>query len=266
MDHFCQKLINSKQKLGFKTTKSFYNYLKDHGLECNYQYYIKIESGKVIPTSVIVNQIAKALPNDYAENIIKTYCSMLFNEHAYLFEDSLQDQVPSAPQELMQASQGQKELTLLQVHTIGKTKNHYYLFLILTLSRRPIELDELKNFPQLAKILKDLKASDIITINKEMVEAKSQEFIFPKMNTDLTLTDTYKQLDVWDIQLPQEFEFKKLVNKSMIRRISPRYANVMLKQIDAFTEFVRCSDEFNQKYNSDVISLQINLSLGKLPG
>ena len=266
MDHFCQKLTNSKQSLGHKTSKSFYNYLKDHGLECNYQYFIKIESGKVIPTSTIVNQIAKALPSEHSEIIIRTYCSMLFSDHAYLFDDSLQDQVKPTTQELLQVNQGQKELTLLQVHTIAKTKNHYYLFLILTLSRRPIDLNELKDFSQIGKILKDLKNSEIITVNNEMIEAKSQEFVFPKVGIDLSLAAIFTQLDVWDIQLPQEFAFTKLVNKSMIRRISPRYANVMLKQIDAFTEFVRCSDEFNQKYNSDVISLQINLSLGKLPG
>ena len=266
MDNFCQRLTSFKHDLGHKTSKSFYNYLKDHGVECNYQYFVKIESGKVIPTSTIVNQIAKALPNELAEELIKSFCSQLFNDYSYLFDENVHSQNKTEPNLTRQVSQGQKELSLLQVHSLAKSKNHYYLFLILTLSRRPIEVHELKKFSNLNKILKDLEQSEIIIKNKDSIEARSQEFIFPKVNTDKSLQDIFNQLDQWDNILHQEFEFEKLVNKSMIRRISPRYASVMLKQIDAFTEFVRCSDEFNQKYNSDVISLQINLSLGKLPG
>lgn len=266
MDNFCQRLTNCKHDLGHKTSKSFYNYLKDHGLECNYQYFIKIESGKVIPTSTIVNQIAKALPNEFAEDLIKSFCTHLFNDYSYLFEETVTGQNKTEPNLIRQVSQGQKELSLLQVHSLAKSKNHYYLFLILTLSRRPIEIQELKKFSNLNKILKDLEQAEIIIKNKESIEARSQEFIFPKVNSDGSLLGIFNELDQWDNSLHHEFEFEKLVNKSMIRRISPRYANVMLKQIDAFAEFVRCSDEFNQKYNSDVISLQINLSIGKLPG
>ena len=52
----------------------------------------------------------------------------------------------------------------------------------------------------------------------------------------------------------------------MIRRISPRYLSTIQKQIDNITDFIRLSDESDQKHNNDVLHLQIKLSHGELPG
>ena len=246
----------------------------ERGLECNYQYYVKIEKGIAFPSSILINQLAKALKRTDGEEIIRSYCREQFESFSYLFASgdaespvslSHGEDPTESKKKIFKVEQGQKELTIKQVATLKKKKENYFLFLIVTLSRGPVPLDELTKFPQVKSSIKDLSAVGIIGVDNKLIKGTSSEFKFPKTSTP-ELDLAYKQFDSWDVEFANQFGFKNYLNKMMIRRISPRYFNVMLKQIEAFTDFVRCSDESDQKYNKDVLHLHIRINKGELPG
>lgn len=270
MNKISRELVKIRTESKFRTSKSYFNYLKSCGLECNYQYYVKIESGVSFPSSQLINQISKILERHYAERLIKAYCSDQFVAFEYLFEETVNEKISSYVDQSsnlddQKVNQGQKELTLKQVSILSEKKENYFLFLILTLSRYPITLKELNAYPKLKKSIETLMASSIALANEDRLRATSSEFIFPKA-TNEELEEIYRLFDQWDIEFSTQFEFKKFVNKMMIRRISPRYFGVIQKQIEALTDFVRCSDESDQKYNNEVLHMHISLSKGKLPG
>ncbi len=271
MNHFSQELVKIKLEAHFKTSKSFFNYLKSGGLDCNYQYYIKIESGVSFPSSQIINQIAKVLEREYAERIIRAYCMDQFMAFDYLFQNKVIDGFSNAPSithsqhNNNKINQGQRELTLNQVETLKSKKENYFLFLILTLSRYPLDLTELSSYSKLKKSIPHLVNSSIASLEENILKASSSEFVFPK-ESENQLETTYALFDQWDFEFSGQFEFKKYLNKMMIRRISPRYFGVIQKQIDTLTDFVRCSDESDRRHNNEVLHLHISLSKGQLPG
>lgn len=267
MKRFSQILVSIRLESGYKTSKSYYNYLKSRGLDCNYQYYVKIESAQVIASSIIINQIAKAVDKEQGELLIKAFCSDQFESFNYLFQDTkLEKQKVETVNFSSSVAQGQKELTLAQIDCLHKKKGHYFLFLILTLARKPLSITELKKYPLLEKSISALVTASIAHLNEGILNTSSSEFVFPKTSHDKKLEGIYSTFDNWDQEFSAQFEFKKFLNKMMIRRISPRYFTVMQKQIEAFTDFVRCSDESDQRYNSEVIHLHISMSKGSLPG
>ncbi len=267
MKSFCQVLVSVRLENSFKTTKSFFNYLKDRGLDCNYQYFVKIEKGLVFPSSALINQMAKAMDRAFGEEIVNAYCSHQFESFQYLFSpppvSSKKNPIKGAVEVMVE--QGQRELSLSQVSALKKSKENYFLFLIITLSRKSISLKELKKYPKLLKSIKDLSTAGFISLEEDSIRATSSEFRFPK-GVDKFLLDAYILFDLWDIEFSEQFEFKNYLNKMMIRRISPRYFGVIQKQIEAFTDFVRCSDESDQRFNNEVLHLHIKISKGELPG
>lgn len=271
MNKISQELVKIRTESKFRTSKSYFNYLKSCGLECNYQYYVKIESGISFPSSQLINQISKIVERHYAERLIKAYCSDQFVAFEYLFEETVNEKISSSHISLssnlddQKVNQGQKELTIKQVSILSEKKEHYFLFLILTLSRYPITLKELKTYPKLKRSVETLIESSIALAIEDTLRATSSEYIFPKA-TNEGLEGIYRLFDQWDIEFSTQFEFKKYINKMMIRRISPRYFGVIQKQIESLTDFVRCSDESDQKYNNEVLHMHISLSKGKLPG
>lgn len=245
-----------------------------NGLECNYQYLVKIEKGLVFPSSLIINQMAKALTRENGELIVGAFCSKQFEKFSYLFNSSPKMKTEINKTETKDVGriahhliieQGQKELTLLQVSVLKKKRENYFLFLIMTLSRNSLTLEELKMYPKLLKSVKELTDALIITREENVIKTVSTEYRFPK-SRDRSLEETYKLFDKWDFEFSDEFEFKQLINKMMIRRVSPRYLGVIHKQIEAFTDFVRCSDESDKHHNTDVLHLSIKISHGKIAG
>lgn len=265
MDNFSQELVRIRLELSFKTTKSFYNYLKSRGLECNYQYFVKIIKGQTFPTHVIVNQIIKPLNTEQAETLIKAYCGMQFHQHSYLFKKEIST-ISDSQINTLEINQGQKVLSSLQISTLAKCKENYFLFLILTLSRKGLILSEIKDLnKKFHQALKDLVNTQIAFIEKDYLFSTSNEFRFPK-NDDNEIIGYYRKFDEWDLIFGDEFKFKNILNKMMIRRISPRYLSLITKQIELLSDQVRMSDETERNHNSEVIQLHIRLNTGKILG
>lgn len=258
-------LIRIRLDQGHRTSKAFYKYLESRSLECNYQYYVKIEKNIVLPSSNLVNQIAKALDRDNAEALIKAFCSDQFKSFSYMFDTQEVKAPVKTKEKNSDTLQGQKKLTEKQVYVLAQNKDHYHLFLMMTLSRRPLEQKDLENFKNFKKALSVLKAENILIQNGESIEAASTEFAFPKADSP-TLIKYYETFDQWDKEFEQKFGLETLVNKMMIRRISPRYLGLIQKQIEVLVDTIRISDESEIRHNNQVIQLQINLCKGEIPG
>lgn len=266
MEHLGQALVSIRLELGYKTAKDFFNYLKGRGLECNYQHFVKIEKNICLPSNILVNQMVNALPKEKAEQLIHAFGQTIFPQYGYLFSGGKSNLVHKTKQtEKLKITSGQKILTNKQVSSLARRKENYYLFLILTLSRTPIAVEELKSLKNYKKVIKELEESGIVIVEENHVRSTTSEFKFPK-EKDSQLEAMYAQFDLWDIDFSTDFNFETLINKMMTRRISPRYMSVILKQIDGLTDLVRLADESDQAHNTGVIHLHLKVQKGELPG
>ncbi|MDD0852852.1 hypothetical protein HBN50_07085 [Halobacteriovorax sp. GB3] len=272
---FGQELIKIRTSLGYDQAKSFFLYLQTRGLECNYQYYVKIEKNQAQPSIGIVNQMAYGLCKARGEQLILAYCQNQFEGFSYLFDGKVSKKQRKNKLDIDSSSQnqtltkknnsGQKELSLGQIQLLGEKKENYFLFLLLTLSRDEVSLSDISLYKDLYRSISALIDGAIVVVEDEAIRPVSSEFRFPK-SYNKNIDSIYKSFDLWDTEFSAQFEFDQLINKMMIRRISPRYLNVIEKQIDSLSDLVRLSDESDPCYNNDVIHLNIRLSKGKLPG
>ncbi|EPZ49863.1 hypothetical protein M902_0907 [Bacteriovorax sp. BAL6_X] len=264
MDHFGQDLVKIRKANGYKSAKSFYEVLAKKGLECNYQYFVKIEKGAAFPSSAIVNQIAKCLKTKDANILILSFCRNQFSSFDYLFkEDNQSDE--EVIEVASKAKQGQRYLSVMQINSLAQTKSHYFLFLILTLSRSALKISELKTYAIKKSVVNDLIKAEVAFEEDGLIYARSTEFRFPNEVSE-TIKKAYGKFDDWDMEFGRNFKFQNLVNKMMIRRISPRYLSLIKNQIDSISDIVRLSDESDNRYNNEVLHLHISLNRGQLPG
>jgi hypothetical protein len=227
---------------------------------------MKIEKDQAFPSSVIVNQMAKAIDSKSAQNLVMGYCRNQFQSFNYLFKEtgaSSENSIPKASPTSI--AQGQRELSIREISMLSERQENYFLFLLLTLSRGPVHLEDLKNYHGLEEAIGTLIEYEMAIEEGDYISSTSSEFRFP-INQDEAINRAYSLFDQWDTEFSHQFDFERLINKMMIRRISPRYLNAIKKQIDTISDFVRLSDEADQKHNNDVLHLQIQLSRGEIPG
>lgn len=266
MDQIGQALVSIRLELGYKTTKDFFNYLKGRGLECNYQHFVKIEKNICLPSNILINQMVNALSKENAEQLIQAFGEVVFPQYGYMFSGGKSKVATRAKiSKGMSITSGQKVLTVKQVSSLAMRKENYYLFLVLTLSRTPISIEELKSLKNFKRVIKDLTESNIVVVEENHVRSTTSEFKFPK-EKDSQLEAMYAQFDLWDIDFSTDFNFETLINKMMTRRISPRYMSVILKQIDGLADLVRLADESDKTHNTEVIHLHLKVQKGELPG
>ncbi|EQC51002.1 hypothetical protein [Bacteriovorax sp. DB6_IX] len=265
MSDFGKTLARLRSESGFKSAKSFYEYLHERGLECNYQYYMKVEKSQAFPSSVIVNQMAKAMSAENGQNLIMAYCRNQFQSFEFLFKDQKPIEDNSISSKATSVAQGQRELSLRQIEVLAQKEENYFLFLLLTLSRGPVSIQEIRQYHGLQGSIDELVQANILLLQNDHIQSTSSEFRFP-LSQDEKVIKAYQKFDHWDNEFSSQFDFERLVNKMMIRRISPRYLSAIKKQIDTIADFVRLSDEADQKHNNDVLHLQIQLSRGEIPG
>lgn len=269
MGLFNQTLKEIRARLGHGSAKSFFQDLEKRGVECNYPYYMKLEKGDAFPSSGLVNQIAKALPELEAARLVKAYCADQFRDFQFLFEiESGEDSGGAGADSLAEVSQGQRELSVRQVSVLGTAAATYHIFLLCTLARRPLAIAELAEyFPK--KVLESnldllLKEKILVQISSG-IQAFSPDVIFPR-EKDAALSLVYKKFDQWDLEFGEQFELEELVSRMAIRRISFRYLGIIHKQLELLFDLVRASDEIETKHNSQIIQLQVQLKKGSLPG
>lgn len=267
-------LAETRKRLGYSTSRAFFDHLKKQGVSFNYSYYMRIEREGALPSAKVVREIASALPEVEGEALVLGYCRDIFPEHSFLFPErgsspqASKDQAEDAAPVANTSHGKQSELSLRQVSTIVKSENHYYTFLLLSLARTPITLAQFQeHFPAkvVQPVLDDLLKERIITESKSMYSAVSVETRFPEAYND-ELKRAYARMDEWDVDFGKHFQLEQFVNKMMIRRVSPRYLGIIQHQLEGLFDLVRASDENDSRFNESVIQLRVNLRKGRLPG
>lgn len=271
MGDFAELLKEARAEKGYRSARAFYQWLKECGISFNYSYYMQLEQG-ALPSEKVVGEIGSTLKGRWADKLTLAYCRSLFPKQAYLFKDDLKRMEKTE----LQAEQGssisaptpQKELTIKQISTLARSELHYHLFLLSTLARKPITIDEIKNIISqkgISNALKDLLDEGIIRQSKEGIEALSIEARFPEAYNE-DLKDAYRKFDSWDETFGAAFGLELMLNKMLIRRVSFRYVSLIRKQLETLFDLVRTSDEVDVRFNDKVLQLKVVLRQGNLPG
>lgn len=270
---FANTLRLLRKRAGHEKARGFHSYLTDQGVEINYAYYMKMESGQVLPSHKIVEQISRTMADEDSAALILSYCRAQFPKSKHLFPAP--ENTPSlkeSKREVLSPAPAQgigRELNRRQVHVLARSKTHYHLFLTATLARKPLPLEELKkvfNWKNLQGAITELEAGKILRVLPEGLKTFATEHQFPSSTDFPELKPLYRQFDEWDESFAEDFEFANRLDKMLIRRISPRYLNVIEKSLDMVLSLVRASDELEDKHNEDLIQIRLSLKSGRLPG
>ena len=269
MKSFAEQLKATRQLLGYKQARPFYNSLKDQGISFNYSYYMRLEQGKVLPSEKVVNEIAQGVGEKEAEALVQCYCRSLFPRFSYLFSHYEVEEAVSPMKEPATAqATKQKELSEKQIACLAAHEIHYHLFLLFTLSRNPIRPEQLTDFvnkQELSKALANLEKQDFLRLTEKGYEAMAVESKFPEAHNK-ELKKAYALFDTWDISFGEKYGLESVLNKMLIRRVSFRYIGIIRKQLEVLFELVKSSDEMDTRYNEKVIQLRVQLRQGRLPG
>lgn len=272
---FSETLKILRKANGHKSAKAFYEYISEKKeLSFNYSYFTRMESGSAFPSHKVVEEIASFLSKDSANNLVMSYCAELFKDQKYIFE---QQQVSIDESKVVKQKNKavlsnnpikQNMLTLRQVATIGKSFEHYVIFLIVTLSRKVIHTDELQKYLKLdiSEAVNELKEVKVIDLNKGNVTSISKEQRFPPADFDSSIPKIYANLDIWDRELESRLNFKKNKKKFFVKRTSKRHLDLILGLLDNIDGVIRISDEMDEGSFNEVFTFEYKLSSGKFPG
>lgn len=263
---FGHSLKEIRTVAGFKSARSFYDFiLQKMEPSFNYSYYTRMESGSVLPSSQVVNEIVRSLAEELGKPLILAWCRDCFPNHSKLFNLEKHDSL--SKKNRSQVNRRQKELTLRQVDIITQSFEHYLVFICLTLSRMAVDLEDLKknfNFP-LDKIIDDLRSAKVATLTKDFVAQSSTEARFPVADTK-ELRDKFQQVEKWNKKIKKEMNFSPIKEKIFIRRTSLRHFELLIGFLDNIDSLIRVSDEVEVVLNDEVLSFEYSLYRGKIPG
>ncbi|MGZ3787261.1 MAG: helix-turn-helix domain-containing protein [Bacteriovorax sp.] len=271
-----QCLQTVRKKLGFLSARSFYiDLAKRADLSFNYSYYMKIEANQLTPSEKVISQLAGLLPGSDGDLIVATYCSVLFpHQMKRLLNGPKLEEGPSPIENRPKKAAKndhvrsyQMELTEKQVAIVASTKAHYFLFLVLTLSRRGISKEELSHyhFEKMDLALEDLCVGKLIYFEDDYFFPSYPEFVFPKPETT-SLKNLYQKINAYDLDKNRAFGLAKIKRASFFKRISPRQAEIILMHLDLLFQTIRTADEIDVNYNTEVLSLDLSYHQGKILG
>lgn len=265
---------NYREKAGYPSARSFYKYAEQKCvLGFNYSYYTRIESGSAFPSIAIIRQLASCLPPEFGEDLILKFCSELFPENRKLFISRYKKGIKTDPSQSRprQVQVKQQELTLKQISTLGKSQYHYYCFLMLTIARHSLRLEEF-NFlnieeERLKMMLRDLIDEKIAyQDHNNKFASVDNEFKFPSAYNE-QLKEQYKILDSWDQSLPEVLGLNVLKRKFLFRRTSPNYITLIMSLLNYTDELVKSSEDLDDEFNSEVFMLEYRFaSTDKIAG
>ncbi|MFV8258773.1 hypothetical protein ACNQKP_13275 [Bdellovibrio bacteriovorus] len=262
-------LKSIRKKMGYLSARSFYMALEGRvDLVFNYSYYMKIEGGQIAPSDKVINQLAALLPQADGDQLVAAYCRQLFPKQM--------DRIISPSTEVRPVSKAtgknslkgfQQELTERQVSKVGRTRDHYFLFLLLTLARAPLTRAQIEtyDFADLETALRDLQDVKLLVEEGDKLTATFPEFVFPKAGTE-SIKKIYTLLDVYDQERAAFFKLEKVKRGSFFKRISPRQGDILLGHLELLFQTIRSADEVDVSYNSEVISFNVNLHKGPVKG
>lgn len=265
----CETLKAIRKKMGYLSARSFYMALEGRAdLVFNYSYYMKIEGGQTAPSDKVINQLAALLPQADGDLLVAAYCRELFPKQI----DRLISHSPEAPATAKTKSKDsvkgfQLELTERQVSKVGASRDHYFLFLLLTLARTALSRKQIETyeFTDLESAVKDLASAKLVTEEAGGYSATFPEFVFPKATTE-SLKKIYANLDSFDQERAAFFKLTRVKRASFFKRISPRQSEILLAHLELLFQTIRSADEVDVSYNTEVLSFNVNFHKGTVKG
>jgi hypothetical protein len=267
MSVFAETLKNARTALGYRNAREFFSWLQSNGASFNYSYYMRLEQGG-LPSEKVVQEIASALRDSWGDQLVLTYCQSLFPKFGYLFPERKPSYKVKTPTSVSPPSAKQKELTLRQVAAIASSEACYQIFLLATLSRGPVEEQDLLHWfsrRTLSSAIHELSEAEIVRVSSGKIEAMAVEARFPDAYNE-DIKEAYAKFDRWDERFGEHFGLEFVLNKMLIRRVSGRYISIIRKQLETLFELVKSSDEVDTRYNESVLQMKVVLRQGKLPG
>lgn len=272
------KLREIRERMGFSSARSFFSFLQKKALlGFNYPYYMKIEGEQVIPSAKVVNQLAALLPEAYGDELVASYCKILFPGRARLFQSSEPSSVPTPPRPLKKMSSKktgdpgfhQVELNERQVSVLAADERNYFLFLVVTLARMPLTpeiLDKQFRFNEIASATEALISAKLIARDEHgRLSPSYPEFRFPEPSSK-SLKQLFVTLDQYDARRTQFFKMAKVKRGQFFRRISPKYLQLLEMNLELLFQMLRLADETDVVNNTHVVALSLSLHEAKLPG
>lgn len=239
---------------------------------------MKIESDLHTASANLVDQIAKCLDASERDDLIRQHCRSIFPEYTYLFQTESIDK--GAAVGTSTPVNRAKELTHRQIACLAKSEDHYHIFLLLCLARRSLSRNELvtpKKRDLADEIIREFESIDLIANEKsnqkpesnslnKLYKLRTTEWRFPAPGDDEKLKEAYRKFDLWDQSFDIRHGFQTVMEKMVLRRISPRYLSLIQKQLEICLDLIRSSDEIDPKYNEHSIQIRLQLKSGRLPG
>lgn len=269
-------LLKLREKRGFPSARAFYLWLEEKGeLEFNYAYYKKIENDEKFPSVKVIHSIAACLERSEREALILCFCQNQFPHDVHLFEKKEKEHLhqkeikKSKSQVKAGTLIGQKELSERQVAVLADCPENFFLFSVMTLARTQVSEPELLQYfrkDELASAITALKKAKLITQENSQLAASYPEYLFPRVQGSQSLKKLYQKLDQYEHQKLSFFGFQKHSKAVFLRRVSPRYIELIQSHIELLYQMVRMADEQNVEQNDAVCSLEVKFHSTHLPG
>jgi hypothetical protein len=247
-----------KDDHAFQDLNAFFQHLSSLGLTCSNSQFQDMVCEKEKPSQNLIDILLSISDTDAKDSLIKIYAELLFP----------QNYQATGPQGVRFLKQKVTvELTEFQVNEMAKSKIHYYLFLILVLKADKIKTTLLKkqfgNLETFDIVIKDLIESQVLIHHNKYIYSISPNVKFPAA-TSPKLKKIYEQFDEWDKNFSTAFSFEKLIEKTIIRRISERHLPLIQRQLENVLDTIRTSEtSLMHRDQEPIVFLQLNFTKGK---
>ncbi len=267
-------LKNIRIRLGHSSARSFYlGHLEKNGLQgMNYAYYMKVENDEALPSPTAISAIGATLGRPDRRALILIYCETLFPNDKSLFTKGPQEKVPERVSEDTSygtaTSPSQQVLSQRQVAKILESIQHYALFLVIEMARYPVSIETIQKFLPKADVLSlvgEFERLRLVRVDDGNVSPVSTEVKFPPADNK-ALESLYAQMDLWAPSIDGMLSLQKQRQKVLVRRISERYLSLIARQTDLLVDLIKASEEVDPVHNDQVVTLNLSLFSGPVPG
>lgn len=271
---FSMNLKRIRSEMGYSSALSFYDYLKDNERSIfNYSYYVKIEAGKVLPSSKVLSLLKRHMKKIHYDVLVASYMRDLIPDCDHLIKDEYielnEAYEHSFIKEDLTSSKRDDflEFTQQQVSVLAEHKIHYQIFILLTLARYSLSKEQIERAvgKRCKKYLSYLNENKLIKFDGDFYTSLSSEVKMPKATND-QLRKFYDKFDRWDKEIGVDYDFTNIKRKGLIKRISPKYIDLISKQLDLVIDLIHTSNDLDQDVNDAILSLNLSVDIGRLPG
>jgi hypothetical protein len=270
---FSEALISARKGLGFKSALAFYKILRSRGaIDCDYSYYTRVEKGTMFPSPQVTTSIIDYFEDQsIRDTLVKAYCSEQFPKYRRLFASETAFAHPIALSPPLTLKK-QKTLSMRQVACIAKSEAHYFGYLIVVLSRYPVEVLKLKAVLKsvagapVEQAIGDLVDAKVLYQVEEKLDSYAKETLFPPRSSQSDLDAIYQKMTAWDHHFADVVGLRTLNRKTYTRRISPRALPLIKSFAEAFVQLIESSDDSDEDRNSIVVHFGQSICFGELLG